>query len=93
MKVVKNKVAPPFKQAEMNIIYGMGFCLGSEIVELGVNLGLIDKAGAWFSYQGVKIGQGKANCVKFLSEHTEVRSELESLIRQRLMPSAELSEV
>lgn len=89
VKVVKNKVAPPFKQAEMNIIYGRGFCLGSEIIELGVGLGLIDKAGAWFSYNGAKIGQGKANSVKYLSEHPDVSSELESFIRQKLMPATE----
>lgn len=85
VKVVKNKVAPPFRQAEFNIIYGHGVDKLGEIVDLGVKQGLIDKAGAWYSYKGDKIGQGKANVSKFLTENPEIADELELQIRQQLL--------
>ena len=72
VKVVKNKVAPPFKQADFQILYGAGISKESELVDLGVKCKLIDKSGAWYSYQGDKIGQGKANAMKFLQENVVI---------------------
>ncbi|MFT6031357.1 MAG: recombination protein RecA [Oleiphilaceae bacterium] len=86
VKVVKNKVAPPFKQAEFQILYGTGIYHMGEIIELGVKDGIVDKAGAWYSYNGEKIGQGKANAANFLSEHPEKAAEIEKLIRDKYMP-------
>ena len=71
VKVVKNKVAPPFKQAEFDILYGEGISREGEIVDLGVETGLIEKSGAWYSYDGERIGQGKDNVRDFLSENPE----------------------
>ncbi|SHG01107.1 recombination protein RecA [Microbulbifer donghaiensis] len=85
VKVVKNKVAPPFKQTEFQIMYGQGINLLGEIIDYGVKLGLIDKAGAWYSYKGDKIGQGKANAVKFLTENREIRDEIEGQLRAQLL--------
>ncbi|WP_193165865.1 recombinase RecA [Microbulbifer hainanensis] len=85
VKVVKNKVAPPFKQTEFQIMYGQGINLLGEIVDYGVKLGLVDKAGAWYSYKGDKIGQGKANAVKFLKENQDIRDEIEGLLRAQLL--------
>ena len=85
VKVVKNKVAPPFKQTEFQILYGQGINLQGEIVDLGVKLGLIDKAGAWYSYKGDKIGQGKANVVKFFIENPDVQAEVEAQVRSELL--------
>jgi recombination protein RecA len=89
VKVVKNKVAPPFKQAEFQIMYGEGINLMGEIIDLGVKLELVDKAGAWYSYKGEKIGQGKANVGKFLKERPEMAAEIEKAIRDRLLPKDE----
>jgi recombination protein RecA len=91
VKVVKNKVAPPFKQAEFQILYGSGINRLGEIVDYGVKLGFIDKAGAWYSYQGNKIGQGKNNAMKFLTENTAIAQELESRVRAELLESQALS--
>lgn len=85
VKVVKNKVAPPFKQAEFQILYGQGINLQGEIIDLGVKLGLIEKAGAWYSYKGDKIGQGKANVAKFLVENPKIQTELELQVRAELL--------
>ncbi|MFD1218482.1 recombinase RecA [Microbulbifer celer] len=85
VKVVKNKVAPPFKQTEFQIMYGQGINLLGEIVDYGVKLGLVDKAGAWYSYKGDKIGQGKANAVKFLKENVDLRNEIEGQLRAQLL--------
>ncbi len=82
VKVVKNKVAPPFKQAEFQILYGQGINRLGEVVDISVNDGYVEKAGAWYSYKGDKIGQGKANAIKHLQEHPEIASELESKIRE-----------
>ena len=82
-KVVKNKVAPPFKTAEFDIIYGKGISKSSEIVEMGVQLGIIEKSGAWFSYNGLRIGQGKDNVRKYLDENPEVSAEIEALVREK----------
>lgn len=86
VKVVKNKIAPPFKQAEFQILYGSGIYRLGELIELGVQHGMIDKAGAWYSYNGSKIGQGKANAANYLGENPNVASELEHKIRELLMP-------
>ena len=94
VKVIKNKVAPPFKQAEFDIMYGEGISRLGEIIELGTNIKLIEKAGAWYSYNGEKIGQGKENAKEFLREHPEIAKELEDKIRANanqladIMPSA-----
>ncbi|MBX3709741.1 MAG: recombinase RecA [Gammaproteobacteria bacterium] len=81
VKVVKNKVAPPFKQAEFDILYNEGISRESEIINLGVQLGLIDKSGSWFSYNSQRIGQGKENARQFLREHHAVAKEIEGKIR------------
>lgn len=85
VKVVKNKVAPPFKQAEFDILYNEGISRESEIINLGVQQNIIDKAGAWFSYNGQRIGQGKENARQFLKEHTETAQEIEAKIRELLI--------
>lgn len=87
VKVVKNKVAPPFRQVEFEILYNQGICRLGEILDLGVNAGLIEKAGAWYSYQGEKIGQGKDNVKQFLRERPEVIQTIETQIRERLLAS------
>src|SRR5690349_12737285 len=76
VKVVKNKVAPPFKEAEFEILYNEGISRESEIINLGVQLGLIDKSGAWFSYNGQRIGQGKENARQFLKENKSISKEI-----------------
>lgn len=81
VKVIKNKLAPPFRQAEFNIMYGTGTNHLGEIVDLGVSVEAIKKSGAWYSYNGEKIGQGKANAIKFLEERPEVAQEIEAKIR------------
>ncbi len=82
VKVVKNKVAPPFKAAEFQILYNKGISKGSEIVDLGVKIKAIVKSGAWFSYNGEKIGQGKSNVIDYLAEHPEISDEIEAKIRE-----------
>ncbi|ACT51433.1 recombinase RecA [Methylovorus glucosotrophus] len=81
VKVVKNKVAPPFKQAEFDILYGEGISREGEIIEMGVNLKLVEKSGAWYSYKGEKIGQGKDNAREYLREHADIASEIDAKIR------------
>ena len=81
VKVVKNKVAPPFRQAEFDVMYGEGISLEGEIIEQGVSLGLIEKAGAWYSYNGDKIGQGKDNVRDYLKQNPEISKTLEDQIR------------
>jgi recombination protein RecA len=85
VKVVKNKVAPPFRQADFQILYGHGINVLGEIVDMGVQLGLIDKSGAWYAYKGDKIGQGKQNACDYLKENQKVRDEIETEIRARLL--------
>jgi recombination protein RecA len=98
VKVVKNKVAPPFKQAEFDILYNEGISREGEIIELGVQQDIIDKSGAWFSYSGQKIGQGKENVRIFLKEHPEIANEIDAKIRAALLkpinkPSGEVESV
>ncbi|MEH6500703.1 MAG: recombinase RecA [Pseudoalteromonas distincta] len=86
VKVVKNKVAPPFRQAEFQILYGSGIYHNAEIIDLGVQIGEIEKAGAWYSYKGSKIGQGKANAAKYMEENQAIADEIEKAIRDKLLP-------
>ncbi|MBZ2188260.1 recombinase RecA [Alcanivorax sp. JB21] len=86
VKVVKNKVSPPFKQAEFQILYGSGINNLGEILDMGVQLGMIDKSGAWYAYNGDKIGQGKQNACDFLRENPAITNEVESQIRAKLLP-------
>ncbi|HHX18781.1 MAG TPA: recombinase RecA [Clostridium sp.] len=81
VKVVKNKVAPPFKEAEFDIIYGQGISKEGNILDVGVNLDIVNKSGAWFSYNGQKIGQGRENAKNFLRENPEILKEIETKIR------------
>ncbi|PHY07854.1 MAG: recombinase RecA [Alcaligenaceae bacterium] len=84
VKVVKNKIAPPFKQAEFDIMYGAGISREGEIIDLGVVAGIVDKAGAWFSYNGDRIGQGKDNVREYLREHPAMAVEIENRVREKL---------
>lgn len=86
VKVVKNKVAPPFRQAEFEILYGEGISRLGEVVELGVKFGFIEKSGAWYSYEGNRIGQGKENARQYLQENPKVAEELEAKIREKSLP-------
>ncbi|HQA17221.1 MAG TPA: DNA recombination/repair protein RecA, partial [Novosphingobium sp.] len=81
VKVVKNKVAPPFKQVEFDIMYGEGISKIGEILDLGVKAGLVEKSGAWFSYDSIRIGQGRENAKTYLKEHPEICDRLEAAIR------------
>lgn len=81
VKVVKNKVAAPFKQADFQILYGAGISKEGELIDLGVKYELVDKAGAWYSYKGEKIGQGKANVMKFLKDNPSISNEIETQLR------------
>jgi len=92
VKVVKNKVAPPFKQTEFQILYGQGTSRLGEIVDIGVKEGIVDKAGAWYSYNGDRIGQGKAKVTDFLTENSEIAEEIENLIRAKLLPQPNVKE-
>ena len=87
VKVVKNKVSPPFKMAEFEILYGEGISREGEIIELGVQHGLVDKAGSWYSYGDDRIGQGKENVREFLKTNPAVADEIETKIRARLLPN------
>jgi recombination protein RecA len=91
VKVVKNKIAPPFKQAEFQILYGRGISKEGELLDLGVKHKMVDKAGAWYSYNGDKIGQGKSNSAKYISEHPDMAIELEGKLRDLLLKKAEVS--
>ncbi|MGH8149777.1 MAG: recombinase RecA [Steroidobacteraceae bacterium] len=86
VKVVKNKVAPPFREAEFEIMYGLGISREGEIIELGSQPGIIEKSGAWYSYKGERIGQGKDNVRTYLQQHKEVAREIEEQVRTRLLP-------
>ncbi len=82
VKVVKNKVAPPFREAEFDIVYGKGISKEGNVLDIGVNLGIVEKAGAWFSYNGTRIGQGRENVKQYLVEHPDVCAEIEKKIRE-----------
>jgi recombination protein RecA len=80
--VVKNKVAPPFRQCEFDIMYGKGISREGSLIDVGVDLEIIKKAGAWFTYEGEQLGQGRENARQFLAEHTDVRDEIERKVRE-----------
>ncbi|HEY9416373.1 MAG TPA: recombinase RecA [Pseudonocardia sp.] len=90
VKVVKNKVAPPFKQAEMDILYGHGISREGSLIDVGVEQALIRKAGAWYTYEGDQLGQGKENARKFLIENPDVGNEIEKRIKDKLGIGAQL---
>ena len=92
MKVVKNKIAPPFKQAEFQILYGLGINNLGELIELGVKHGFVEKAGAWYSCNGERIGQGKANAAKYLGEHPEMAQDVDKKLRDMFLSKAEVTE-
>lgn len=87
VKVVKNKVAPPFKQAEFQIMYGQGICKEAELIDLGVQQKMVEKAGSWYSYNGERIGQGKSNVIKFLKENVAMSNDIEKRLRETLLLS------
>ncbi|MEO8309035.1 MAG: recombinase RecA [Pseudomonadota bacterium] len=87
VKVVKNKVAPPFREAEFEIMYGAGISREGEIIDLGSEHGIIEKSGAWYSYKGERIGQGKDNTRNFLKEHPEMARDIEGQVRAKLLPA------
>lgn len=91
VKVVKNKVAPPFREAEFDIMYGKGISKEGNIVDLAVNLDIIEKSGSWFSYDGTRIGQGRENVKKFLSENPDIMKEVETKIRDNFSQAFEKS--
>ena len=86
VKVVKNKLAPPFKKADFEILYGEGISRMGELIDMGVDHGIVDKSGAWYSYNGERIGQGKENSRAWLKEHPMVADEIETGLREKLMP-------
>ena len=92
VKIVKNKVSPPFRQAEFQILYGKGIYRNGEIIDLGVSQGLVEKSGAWYAYQGNKIGQGKANAAKYLAENPAIGTEIEKQIREKLLKAGAAAE-
>ncbi len=81
-KVVKNKLAPPFKEAEFDLIYGEGISKEGEILDLGVQIGIIDKSGSWYSYENIRLGQGRENAKRFLKENPSLAKKLENMIRE-----------
>ena len=93
VKIVKNKVAPPFKTCEFDIIYGEGISKESDVLDLAVNLDLINKSGAWYSYGGEKIGQGKENAKIFLKEHPDIFEKISHEIRKRYNLDKDQSEI
>ena len=93
VKVVKNKMAPPFKQAEFEILYGEGVSREGELIELGVKYGFVDKSGAWYSYQGDRIGQGKEKVRQFLKDNPDIADSIDRQVRDELMPSKDVKEV
>jgi len=88
VKVVKNKMAPPFKQAEFEILYGEGTSREGELIELGVKHDLIDKAGAWYSYNGDRIGQGKDNVRNYMKENPDMANEIDTTLREKLLAAS-----
>ncbi len=93
VKIVKNKVAPPFKQVEFDILYGEGISREGELIDLGVKHGLVDKSGAWYSYNGDRIGQGRDNVREFLKVNPDVAASIDAALRAKLLPSKDAAEV
>ena len=92
VKIVKNKVAPPFKEVFFDILYGEGISRHGEIITLGVKYDIIEKTGAWYSYNKERMGQGKDNVRNFLKENPDISEEIEAAIRAKLMPEPVVSE-
>ena len=92
VKVVKNKVSPPFRQAEFQVMYGKGIYQLGEVIDLGVQEGLVEKAGAWYSYNDQRIGQGKANAAQFLEDNRAMADEIETILRDKLLTKPEAPE-
>jgi recombination protein RecA len=86
VKVVKNKVAPPFRMADFEILYGHGISREGEIIDIGVKENIIEKSGAWYSYNGERVGQGKENAREFLIGRPDLANEIETKLRERLLP-------
>lgn len=91
VKIVKNKVAPPFREAEFDIIYGQGISKSGNLLDIGINLGLVEKSGSWFGYDGTRIGQGRENAKKYLEANPEVMKEIEEKIRKNFDEAFEKS--
>ena len=91
VKVVKNKVAPPFREAEFDIVYGKGISKSGNILDLAVNLDIVEKSGAWFSYNGTRIGQGRENAKKYLEDNPEIMNEIEKKVRENFNKAFEQS--
>ncbi len=89
VKVVKNKLAPPFKQVEFDIMYGEGVSKVGELIDLGVKAGVVEKSGAWFSYDSQRIGQGRENAKAFLKDNPDIANKIEAQVRQNAGPIAE----
>lgn len=85
IKVVKNKVAPPFKSTQVDIIYGKGISRDGEVLDLAVDKDIVDKSGAWYAYKGEKIGQGRENAKRYLVEHPDIMNEITEAIKASLM--------
>lgn len=92
VKIVKNKVAPPFKQAEFDIMFGQGISRSGDLLDLAVDIDLINKSGAWYAYEGEKIGQGRENAKKYLEEHPELMGQIERLIRDHYAPREDVAD-
>ena len=90
VKVVKNKVAPPFKQAEFDIMYGKGISREGSLLDVGVDLGIVKKSGAWFTYEGEQLGQGREKVKQFLAENLDLMVEISEKIRQQVIPDEEI---
>ena len=86
VKVVKNKMAPPFKQAEFDIIYGTGISREGSLIDMGVDIGIVKKSGAWYTYEADQLGQGKENARTFLLDNPDLSNEIESKIRAHFVP-------
>ena len=93
VKVVKNKMAPPFKQAEFDIIYGVGISREGSLIDLGVEIGIVKKSGAWYTYEGDQLGQGKENARTFLIDNPDLANEIEAKIRESYSPTVVDSEL
>jgi len=93
VKVVKNKMAPPFKQAEFDIIYGVGISREGSLIDLGVEVGIVKKSGAWYTYEGDQLGQGKENARAFLIDNPDLALEIEKKIREHYVPTVVDSEL
>ena len=92
VKVVKNKVAPPFRQTEFQIMYGQGIHHLGEVIDLGVKHDIVEKSGAWYAYKGEKIGQGKKNVAAYLEENLSLAHEIESIVRSQLLAQPETND-